>query len=128
MEDMILEVNGLSVTITQEDVDDIMSAVLDSCLVQAWCSEANVVGRYLGEYASEQISRGGEIWFYDIEDESYYGLTLENFMKGLKMYLTDNNSVINDNEAEAMIDVGAIDGVAADVIIQYALFDDIVYS
>lgn len=128
MKNMTIEVNGTSILITQEDVDDIMSAALDSHFVQDWCSEVNVVGRYLGDYASEQISRGGEIWFYDIEDESYYGLTLENFMKGLKMYLADNNSVINDNETEAMIDVGATDGVAADVIIQYALFDDIVYS
>lgn len=128
MKNMTIEVNGTSILITQEDVDDIMSAALDSHFVQDWCSEVNVVGRYLGDYASEQISRGGEIWFYDIEDESYYGLTLENFMKGLKMHLADNNSVINDNETEAMIDVGAIDGVAADVIIQYALFDDIVYS
>lgn len=127
MEDMMVEVNGLSVMVTQEDVDDIMSTVLDSHFVQRWCSEVNVVGRYLGKYASEQISRGGEIWFYDNEDESYYGLTLDNFTKGLKLYLTENDSAINDYGTEAMINVVFIDEEAADTIIQYALFDDIIY-
>lgn len=127
MEDMIVKANGLSVVVTQEDVDDIMSTALDSHFVQRWCSEVNVVGRYLGEYASEQISRGGEVEFYDNENETYYTLTLENFAKGLKMYLEENDSAINDYGTEAMINVVFIDEEVADTIIQYALFDDIIY-
>ena len=79
MENIIVEVNGSLLEVLQEDVDDIMSSALDSELLQSWCSEVNVVGRYLGEYASNQISRGGEIWFLDTEDESYYSLDLEHF-------------------------------------------------
>lgn len=128
MENITVKVNGTIVTINQEDVDDIMSAALDSYFLQSWCSEVNVVGRYLGEYASEQISRGGEIWFYDIEDESYYGLTLDNFQKGLEMYLSENNPVVDTSRTDAIIDVTMIDEVAADMIIQYALFGEIVYG
>lgn len=82
MDDIILKITA-EIVITQEDVDDIMSTALDSSTLQCWCSEVNVVGRYLGEYASEQISRGGELELYEI---------------------------------------------AADEIIQYALFEEIVYS
>lgn len=56
MDDFILKITA-EIVITQEDVDDIMSTALDSSMLQCWCSEVNVVGRYLGEYASEQISR-----------------------------------------------------------------------
>lgn len=124
----VVVVNGVIAKVTQEDVDDIMSAALDSHFLQSWCSEVNVVGRYLGEYASEQISRGGELWFYDIEDESYYGLTLDNFQKGLEMYLTENNSIVNRNGTDVTLDVTMIDEVSADMIIQYALFGEIVYG
>lgn len=124
----VVVVNGVIAKVTQEDVDDIMSAALDSHFLQSWRSEVNVVGRYLGEYASEQISRGGELWFYDIEDESYYGLTLDKFQKGLEMYLTENNSIVNRNGTDVTLDVTMIDEVSADMIIQYALFGEIVYG
>lgn len=52
MDDIILKITA-EIVITQEDVDDIMSTALDSSTLQCWCSEVNVVGRYLGEYASE---------------------------------------------------------------------------
>ena len=82
MDDFILKITA-EIVITQEDVDDIMSTALDSSTLQCWCSEVNVVGRYLGEYASEQISRGGELELYEIEEETYRSLTLENFKTGL---------------------------------------------
>ena len=73
MDDIILKITA-EIVITQEDVDDIMSTALDSSTLQCWCSEVNVVGRYLGEYASEQISRGGELELYEIEEETYRDL------------------------------------------------------
>lgn len=128
MESLRVEVNkNLVVKVTQEDVDDIMSAALDSELIQGWCSEVNAVGRYLGEYASDQISRGGELWFFDKEDESYYSLDLEHFRKGLEQYLNSESSEFCILP-EGKLDVGMIDAVAADQIIQYALFNEIVYG
>ena len=49
-----------NVTVTERDIDDIMSCALDGGICY-WCKEANVVGEYLGEYASDQISRGGKL-------------------------------------------------------------------
>lgn len=89
MDDIILKITA-EIVITQEDVDDIMSTALDSSTLQCWCSEVNVVGRYLGEYASEQISRGGELELYEIEEETYRSLTLENFKTGLIKYFSED--------------------------------------
>lgn len=44
MDDFILKITA-EIVITQEDVDDIMSTVLDSSTLQCWCSEVNVVGK-----------------------------------------------------------------------------------
>ena len=128
MDDIILKITA-EIVITQEDVDDIMSTALDSSTLQCWCSEVNVVGRYLGEYASEQISRGGELELYEIEEETYRSLTLENFKTGLLKYFSeDYMPVARRHDGTWGVDPGMIDEIAADEIIQYALFEEIVYS
>ena len=86
-------------------------------------------GRYLGEYASEQISRGGELELYEIEEETYRSLTLENFKIGLLKYFSeDYMPVARRHDGTWGVDPGMIDEIAADEIIQYALFEEIVYS
>ena len=63
--------------ISDEDIDEIMSAALDGGITY-WCGRAKVVGEYLGEYASEQISRDGVLKLYDIEEpKAVYELTLD---------------------------------------------------
>ena len=51
--------------------------------INYWCCKAEVVGEYLGEYASEQISRGGELKLYDAEEDEVYTLTLDKLLKGI---------------------------------------------
>ena len=84
----------INFVVTDQDIDDIMSAVLDGGITY-WCCRAEVVGDYLGEYASEQISRGGTLRLHDSEADSV---------------------------------TGDIDALAADMIIQYALFSDVIYG
>ena len=122
--------HGVSVVfnfvISDEDIDDIMSAAMDGGITY-WCGRAEVVGEYLGEYASEQISRGGTLKLYDIEDpKTVYELTLDKFLNGLRLWL-ENERAFALTEA-GRLDVGQIDAAAADTIIQYALFCDIVYG
>ena len=57
----------INVKLTQQDIDDIMVAALEGG-IDYWCFKVEVVGDYLGEYASEQISRGGMLKLYDIEN------------------------------------------------------------
>lgn len=112
--------------VSDEDIDDIMSAALDGGITY-WCGRAKVVGEYLGEYASEQISRGGVLKLYDIEESrAVYELTLDKFLMGLRLWI-ENERAFQLTEA-GRLDIGQIDAIAADAIIQYALFCDIVYG
>ena len=58
---------ALAVRVRNEDIDDIMVSALEGG-INYWCRKAEVKGGYLGEYASDQISRGGELILHDTED------------------------------------------------------------
>ena len=121
-----IEVNKKYI-VTSEDIDDIMCAALEGG-INYWCRKAEVVGEYLGDYASEQISRGGTLILYDAESSDKWELNLENLLHGIEKAIEDNwfddygwydNGVLYTTE---------IDGEVADVIVQLALFDDIVFG
>ena len=115
----------INFVVSDEDIDDIMSAALDGGITY-WCGRAEVVGEYLGEYASEQISRGGTLKLYDVEDGTVSELTLDKFLNGLRLWI-ENERAFELTEA-GRLDVGQIDALAADTIIQYALFNDVVFG
>ena len=106
--------------LTDEDVDDIMADALDSG-VGYWCGEVEVAGEYLGDYASEQISRGGILIFHDAEDpEDVHALDLESFLKGYRLSV-ERGYFSGDLDGE-------YDAGTADVIVQLALFGDVIYG
>lgn len=59
----------ITIKLTEEDIDDIMCGALEGGVTAIWCGKVEVCGDYLGKYASEQISRGGELLFYETEDD-----------------------------------------------------------
>ena len=115
----------INFVIRGEDIDDIMSAALDGGITY-WCGRAEVVGDYLGEFASDQISRHGALKLYDIEDGTKNELTLEKFLTGLRLWIENERAF--ELTRGGRLDIGQIDAAAADCIIQYALFNDIVYG
>lgn len=72
------------INVTQEDVDDIVATALEGG-INYWCRKAEVVGDYLGEYASEQISRGGTLKLYDSEEDEVYELTRDKLLDGMRL-------------------------------------------
>lgn len=118
---------GFNVVVKNEDIDDIMVSALEGGITY-WCDRAEVVGEYLGEYASEQISRGGTLRLYDIED--YEELTKEKFLQGLRLYLSRPKAgdFLEFVDRELRIDPGYADAEVADCIIQYAIFGDVIYG
>lgn len=114
------------VIVTMQDVDDIMSTALGGG-INYWCKRAEVVGEYLGEYASDQISRGGTLILHDSEGEDKYELTLDKLLKGIQMYVANPNApykIVYNSE----LDTCQVDATVADMIIQFALFGVIVYG
>lgn len=119
-------------TVTGEDIDDIMVAALEGGIVY-WVEQAipyNIVGEieYLGEYASDQISRGGILLLKDGEAGKDYRLTEKNFIKGLRKWCMEDLSRVKMENGNATIDTCTIDSIAADTIIQYAIFGEQIYA
>lgn len=121
------------IIVNQEDIDDIMCTALEggitywcmnaqSCMESEWMKKNNI------EYCSEIISRGGEIILTD-EDNVKYKLTLKHFMTGLQMLIDESGEYYleqtNDGYA---LKTSAIDADIADLIIQYAIFGELVFS
>lgn len=123
-----LEVS-FKVIVNQEDIDDIMCAALEGGITY-WCCKAEVVGEYLGNDASDQISRGGSLMLHDSEEDKVYELTLEKFLSGLKLYLARPTAgdFLEFIDHELRIDTGYADAEVADSIIQYAIFGDVIYG
>ena len=116
----------INVKLTQQDIDDIMVAALEGG-IDYWCFKAEVVGDYLGEYASEQISRGGMLKLYDIESGDKYWLDLEKFLNGFRLWLENGGDQYGAVQGREW-DYCNIDAGCADEIIQYALFGEVIYG
>lgn len=121
----VLMTAEFKVRITDEDIDDIMCSALEGGITY-WCSEAEVKG----EYGSEQISRGGILLLHDIEEPEFYELTKEKLLKGIMMYLANptHSDVLEMVDHELRLDTSYVDADVADCMIQYALFDDIIFG
>lgn len=116
----------VKIVLTKDDIDGIMSSALDSG-INYWCGKAEVDGDYLGEYASEQIARGGSLILHDMESGEKYWLNKWKFLLGFRLWVEndgDRYGALNGRQ----VNTGYIDGPAADEIIQYALFGEVVYS
>lgn len=116
------------IIVTSQDIDDIVCTALEGGITY-WCNKAEVVGKYLGEYASDQISRGGSLILYDAEDdENKWELNLENLLRGIEKAIEnkwfDDYNWYNGTE----LDTCQIDADVADVIVQIALFDDVIFG
>lgn len=127
--DNIININT-TYKVTDEDIDDIMCSALEGGITY-WCYRAEVVGKYLGEYASEQISKGGTLKLYveEPDDEPFVELTKEKFLKGVTMAISDAAYADYDwYLPDGTLDPCEIDSDVADYIVQCALFGEVVYG
>lgn len=113
------------VKLTKENIDDIMASALEGGITY-WCKKAVVVDDYLGEYASEQISRGGTLRLYDSEEDEVYELTLEKFLNGFA--LACRKGYGEDWIDGIDVDTCQIDAIGADTIVQLALFGEVQFG
>ena len=116
-----------TLSISDEDIDDIVCTALEGGITY-WCREARVVGDCLGEYASEQISRGGELILVDSESDDEYTLTKQKLLNGIRLAIYNHYYEAYKWWNSNGIETCNVDADAADVIIQLALFEDIIYG
>jgi hypothetical protein len=129
-------------TINQEFVDDIMCTAFEGG-INYWCDGAEIIEKINGksdrkgqDYLHGVISRGGTIRLLvePFEDnctmsEKYpnsaeYVLTLDKFVEGYKKYI----EWAMKNNMTVYTDTCDIDAGISDNIIQFALFNDIVFG
>lgn len=76
----------------------------------------------------EVISRGGEIILTDVDNEKYK-LTLHHFLTGLQKLIDESEEYyLDETQAGYTLDTSMIDSDIADLIIQYAIFGELVFS
>lgn len=127
MENQNKNLNKIKVTLTfnisNQLIDDILCTAFEGG-INYWCNKVEVSGKYLGQYASDQISRDGKLFLFDAEEEKEYMLNKNKFIKGLRLAIKNGYVSLNDGT----IDEANIDANIADIIVQYALFNEIIYG
>ncbi len=117
----------MTVFLTVENIDDIMVSALEGGITY-WCDRAKVdEEKRCGAWGHEQIARGGTLLLREIDSSKEWELTRENFLLGFKKWLEsggDKYGAICDGR----VDCAKIDGPAADCMIQYALFGELVFG
>jgi hypothetical protein len=100
--------------VTAEDIDNILCGAFEGGS-NYWISEV-IVTRPVkdAKYASEVISKGGELKIIEDEDDSEHTLTLEKMLKGIGL---NRNYNFDD-----------MDATDYDNILQYALFGKLIYG
>ena len=120
-------VNEIMVTrklkITDTDIEDIMSSALEGG-VNYWVERITRPDGKHGEFWDQELTQGtGEITLY--ADGEPHRLTKYHFLTGLTKYLENPKY---DCFYQDGIDPGNIDAECADMIVQYALFGELVYG
>jgi hypothetical protein len=115
--------------LTKQDIDDLMCTALEGG-INYWCSEVIVLNatadKTLHKYASTLFSEGFDLELIDADDDTdkpeSWILTLDKFISGVKqamiMYGYTSIEGLMDNQ----------DAEIADAIIQFALFNEIVFG
>lgn len=129
MKKRVFEVSvKLVVKLTEDDVDSIMVSALEGG-INYWCSEAEVVEeRRCADWGHEQIARGGALILHDAESDDKWELSIGNFTKGFRLWLENGDDRYGAVSGDGTVDTGEIDGEMADLIIQYALFGEVVFG
>ena len=109
--------------ISETDLDYLMVAALEGG-INYWCGECRIVKNPAGlEYASEVVAYGGVLELIDAEEpDEKWTLTQAKLVKGVDKAM-DHFSY---GTVQELMD--SHDADTADVIVQYALFDEIVFG
>lgn len=121
---------GHAITVTAEDIDDIVVTALEGGITY-WALSAEVVGTPLANSRGRHLAAGGSlrIGFLEPDDDGNPEviLDLNGLLKGLQTWASNGYDHYNALTEEGL-DCADIDAEAADAIVQCAIFGDIVYG
>lgn len=118
----------VEINLTQQDIDDIMVSALEGGIT-SWCCKAEVIEeKRCGDWGHEQIARGGALILHDAESDKQWRLTLEKFLNGVKLWIQNGDDQYGALQSDGTLDICAIDSDMADMIVQYAIFGEVMFG
>lgn len=110
----------ITLKISNDDMNSLLEKALDGGSLY-WCYDSR--SKYDQSTALSDISNGGALLLYGM-DGSVNTLTKDKILLGIQRGLPYLNQVINGIN----LDVSSIDGDSADLIVQLALFGNVVFE
>tara|TARA_R100001082_G_scaffold95578_1_gene62820 strand:+ start:150 stop:521 length:372 start_codon:yes stop_codon:yes gene_type:complete len=110
------------INVTDEHIDSILCGSFEgSC--NYWIDKIGVVNNDFkgAEFASEVVAKGGSLFIY--ENGEKHLLTLEKMIKGCQLYVNGNK-----NTKGRKFDIYKWDAIDHDMILQYAIFGEVIYG
>ena len=116
----------MKIKVTDQDIDDILCAAFEGG-INYWALKAEPKdGDFKGtSYTSDALSKGATIIIRTDEGENLE-LTKEKFMTGLEKAVKQCNHLFR-LEREGL-DIGHIDATSADIVVQMAVFGEVIYG
>lgn len=113
------------VSVTPQLIEDILATAFEGG-INYWCDNIYVKGNseYVGDY-SQVLLRGGTLILAELAMGShhYYELNLTGILRGLERYFSAR---LDPNAGwDNCVD---FDDAAADAVVQYAIFGDVIYG
>lgn len=117
----------LELLVTNRDIEAIIAMVLEGEIY--WCNYSTTYGERMSDSIIGHFVNGGWIILFDTEGADYQ-LSREMLLDGIKLYIQNPkaNDFLEIIDHRLVIDTCQMDAESADAIIQYALFDQIIYS
>jgi hypothetical protein len=114
---------AFEVEVSVKDMEDIMVTALEGG-INYWCGSAKIIDNPANtEWASDVVAHGGKLELTDVEEpDEKWILDQEKLLKGFAKGMEWGNFAT----VEDLMD--SHDAETADVIVQYALFDEIVFG
>lgn len=129
---IINAVKPITLRITNNEINDIMDYVFNDHVLKNWAESVELHEEQLGLFAHDQISKGGSFVIKPIDDEGGGGYIFnkDSLVKGIKLVIQNDflKEIVYHNGLTYRLNFDVIDGYIADVIVQYALFDEYIYD
>ena len=111
------------IKVTTQNIADLMVTAFEGG-INYWCGKVEIISNPADkDWASDVVAFGGELRLTDVEDDTeQWTLTLPKLLAGLSKTLDWGNF----KDVEELMD--SHDAETADVLVQYALFDEIVFG
>lgn len=116
------------IEVSKENIDDIVCMALEGG-INYWCNDVEVVNDSRTEeddcFISELITKGKTLILHNYAENKLHELDLCHVLQGLRLYVQNEGISIC---ADGKMDIFSLDATAADMIIQYGLFGEVIYG